>query len=144
MHLLGVEPSAGNDENKVGVVSTSIDDMAGPAAGKKSWTTARQFPRFQLDVRILVHRFHNGAHVTVWGRSTTLGVEGIGATLTGEMEIGDVVGLEFSVPLSPHPVKLRASVRYRNGFQYGFEFLAVDGSQRQAIQRALDILPPAL
>jgi hypothetical protein len=52
--------------------------------------------------------------------------------------------LEFTVPLSPHPVKLRGIVRYKNGFQYGFEFLAVDGKQRQAIQRAIDILPPVL
>lgn len=118
--------------------------MSGSAPGKKSSRTMRQFPRFQLDVRMLVHVFRDGNMSTVWGRSTSLGREGIGATLTGEMDIGEVVGLEFTVPLSPHPVKLRAIVRYKNGFQYGFEFLAVDGKQRDAIQRALDILPPML
>jgi len=118
--------------------------MSGSAPGKKSSRSMRQFPRFQLDVRMLVHLFREGATTTVWGRSTSLAQEGIGATLTGEMEIGEVVALEFTVPLSPHPVKLRGIVRYKNGFQYGFEFLAVDGNQRQAIQRALDILPPML
>ncbi len=118
--------------------------MSGAAPGKRSSRSMRQFPRFQLDVRVLVHIFRNGTNTTVWGRSTTLSQEGIGATLTGEMEIGEVVGLEFGVPLTPHPVKLRGIVRYKNGFQYGFEFLAVDGNQRQAIQRALDILPPVL
>lgn len=118
--------------------------MSSPAPSKKSSRSMRQFPRFQLDVRMLVHLFRDGTNTTVWGRSTSLGQEGIGATLTGEMEIGEVVGLEFGVPLSSHPVKLRAIVRYKNGFQYGFEFLAMDGTQRQAIQRALDILPPML
>jgi hypothetical protein len=39
---------------------------------------------------------------------------------------------------------LEPIVRYRNGCQYGFEFLAVDTEQRDAIQRACDILPLAM
>jgi len=70
-----------------------------------------------------------------------IGQEGIGATLTGDLELGEVVGLEFSVPLYAVPVKLRAIVRFKNGFQYGFEFLAIDSAQRQALQRACEILP---
>jgi hypothetical protein len=70
-----------------------------------------------------------------------IGQEGIGGTLTGDLELGEVVALEFTVPLSPHPIKLRGIVRYKNGFQYGFEFLAVDAMQRQSIQRACEILP---
>jgi PilZ domain len=111
------------------------------AAPKRSSRSMRRFPRFQLDVRMLVHIFRAGTNSTIWGRSTMLGKEGIGGTLTGELELGEVVGLEFTVPLHSHPVKLRAIVRYKNGFQYGFEFLAVDDQQRQAIQRACDILP---
>ena len=113
-------------------------------SGKKSSRSNRQFPRFELDVRMLVHVFREGKSTSMWGRSTMIGIEGIGATLTGELEVGEVVGLEFSVPLCPQAVKLRGSVRYKNGFQYGFEFLAIDAAQRQAIQRAIDILPPVL
>lgn len=118
--------------------------MSGAAPEKKSPKSMRQFPRFELDVRVLVHAFREGKTNTIWGRSTMLGIEGIGATLTGDLEVGEVVALEFSVPLCQQMVKLRASVRYKNGFQYGFEFLAIDPGQRQAIQRALDILPPVL
>jgi hypothetical protein len=85
--------------------------------------------------------FRAGVNSTIWGRSTMLGKEGIGCTLTGDLEIGEVVGLEFPLPLSPHPIKLRAIVRYKNGFQHGFEFLAIDAMQRLAIERACDILP---
>jgi hypothetical protein len=85
--------------------------------------------------------FRDGETRTIWGRSNMIGQEGIGGTLTGELEIGEVVGLEFTLPLSAHPIKLRGIVRYKNGFQYGFEFLAVDAMQRQSIQRACEILP---
>ncbi len=111
---------------------------------KKSSGKMRRFPRFELDVRMLVHVFRDGVSTTIWGRSTMIGQEGMGGTLTGDLQLGEVVGLEFSVPLSSHPIKLRAIVRYKNGFQYGFEFLAVDAQQRQAIQRACDILPATL
>jgi len=104
----------------------------------------RRFPRYQLDVRMHVHVFREGVSTTIWGRSTMLGKEGIGGTITGDLESGEVVGLEFVLPLCSQPVKLRAIVRYRNGFQYGFEFLAVDTQQRDAIQRACDILPMTL
>jgi PilZ domain-containing protein len=90
---------------------------------------------------MLVHTFREGISNTIWGRSNMLGQEGIGGTLTGDLQIGEVVGLEFPVPLSPHPIKLRGIVRYKNGFQYGFEFLAVDAGQKQALLRACEILP---
>jgi hypothetical protein len=49
--------------------------------------------------------------------------------------------LEFTLPLSRQPTRLRAIVRYKNGFQYGLEFLAMDATQREAIRRACGILP---
>ncbi len=115
--------------------------MTSGSAPQRSPQSRRRFPRHQLDVRILVHTFREGVSTTIWGRSNMLGQEGIGATLTGDLGISEVVGLEFPVPLSPQPIKLRAIVRYKNGFQYGFEFLAVDATQRQALLRACEILP---
>ena len=116
------------------------EDMDSSAPTRSS-RCKRRYPRYSLDVRILVHIFRAGVTTTIWGRSTMIGKEGIGATLTGDLEMGEVVGLEFTVPLFQHPVKLRAIVRYKNGFQYGFEFLAVDAMQKQAIERACEILP---
>jgi hypothetical protein len=101
----------------------------------------RRFPRYELDVRIVVHVFRAGVNSTVWGRSTMIGQEGIGGTLTGGLELGEVVGLEFTLPLSRQPTKLRAIVRYKDGFQYGLEFLAMDAAQKEALRRACSILP---
>jgi hypothetical protein len=115
--------------------------MTSGSAPQRSPQSRRRFPRHQLDVRILVHVFRDGVNTTFWGRSNMLGQEGIGATLTGDLGVGEVAALEFPLPLFSHPLKLRAIVRYKHGFQYGFEFLAVDASQRLALQRACEILP---
>jgi PilZ domain len=100
----------------------------------------RRYPRFAIDVRLQVRMFQNGEFQSCWGRSTELGQDGIGATLTGELESGEIVSLEIPLPLSPYPVKVRAIVRYRQGLRYGFEFLTLSESQRDTIRRVCEML----
>ena len=100
----------------------------------------RRFPRFAIDVRLQVRMFQNGEFRNCWGRSTELGQDGIGATLTGELESGEIVSLEIPLPLSPYPLKVRAIVRYRQGLRYGFEFLTLSESQRDTIRRVCEML----
>jgi PilZ domain-containing protein len=97
----------------------------------------RRFPRYQLDVRITAQAFRDDGVVSTWGRSFELGGDGIGVTLAAELEAGEVASLEFTVPPDPHPLKVRAIVRYRQGLRHGFEFLALTQEQRDALQRAL-------
>ena len=100
----------------------------------------RRFPRFAIDARIQVRMFQAGEYRTCWGRSTEIGQDGIGATLTGELEKGEIVSLEIPLPLSPYPLKVRAIVRYRQGLRYGFEFLTLADTQRDTIHRVCDML----
>ncbi|HET6181888.1 MAG TPA: PilZ domain-containing protein [Candidatus Sulfotelmatobacter sp.] len=106
--------------------------------GKFSFT--RRFPRFTIDVRLQVKMFQDGEFRSCWGRSTEMGQDGIGATLTGSLETGEIVTLEIPLPLSPYPVKVRAIVRYRQGLRYGFEFLTLNNAQRDTIQRVCQYL----
>ena len=66
--------------------------------------------------------------------------DGIGATLTGSLEPGEIVTLEIPLPLTPYPIKVRAIVRYRQGLRYGFEFLTMNENQRDTIRRVCDYL----
>jgi len=84
--------------------------------------------------------FQDGEFRSCWGRSTELGQDGIGATLTGELEIGEIVALDIPLPLSPYPLKVRAIVRYRQGLRYGFEFLTLSDNQRDMICRVCEML----
>jgi hypothetical protein len=107
-------------------------------AAKVAYT--RRFPRFAIDMRLQVKMFQAGEFRTCWGRSTEMGQDGIGATLTGSLEPGEIVTLDIPLPLAPYPIKVRAIVRYRQGLRYGFEFLTLNDSQRDTIQRVCQYL----
>src|SRR5882724_2739529 len=118
----------------------NASEPAKPAVSGKSPGYTRRFPRFNLDVRMQVKMFQGGEFRTCWGRSTELGQDGIGGTLTGDLESGEIVTLEIPLPLSPYPLKVRAIVRYRQGLHYGFEFLTLNESQRDTIRRVCQML----
>jgi hypothetical protein len=102
--------------------------------------TSRRFPRHVLDVRVSVHAFRAGESISFWGRSSEIGADGIGATLTGELEPGEVVSMELVLPMASFPIKFRALVRYRDGLRHGFEFLALSAAQRDEIRRVCETL----
>jgi hypothetical protein len=109
-----------------------------PGGGKFTFT--RRFPRFAIDLRLQVRMFQDGEFHTCWGRSTELGQDGIGATLTGSLEKGEIVTLDIPLPLAPYPIKVRAIVRYCQGLRYGFEFLTLNESQRDTLRRVCEYL----
>lgn len=101
---------------------------------------SRRFPRFPLDIRVSAKVFRPNGSLDLWGRSIEFGQDGIGVTLTGELERGEVATLELTLPASSTPLKLRALVRYRDGLRHGFEFLGRDEMQRDLIKRACEFL----
>ncbi len=110
------------------------------SAAKTDVRAQRRYPRFPLDVRLSVHVMREGEKVSVWGRSHELGQDGIGGTLTGQMEPGEVVSMEMAMPLAAAPLKVRAIVRYRDGLRHGFEFLAMSAEQRETLMRVCEML----
>jgi PilZ domain len=103
----------------------------------------RRFSRYRFDVRIQVSVFREGVTTICWGRTSVLGQDGIGATLSGELQAGEVVSLEFPIPLPPHVMKLRAVVRYCEGLSCGFEFLVVTSEQRLILRQVCVVLANA-
>ncbi len=114
--------------------------MSASGPKPKASGATRRFPRYPLDARLTVQVFRSGANTSFWGRSSELGLDGIGATLTGELEPGEVVSIELSLPLNPYLLKIRALVRHRVGLRHGFEFLAQRPEQREAIRRVCEML----
>lgn len=107
---------------------------------KSSGQNARQFPRYAVDFRLSIQVFREGETISLWGRSNELAEDGIGGTLTGPLEPGEVVSMEFALPLAVQPLKLRAVVRYRSGLRHGFEFLALTSQQRNTLQRVCEMM----
>jgi hypothetical protein len=120
--------------------SKSASKESKTPGAKGSATPNRRFPRFPLDIRVSAKVFRAAEAISLWGRSIEFGQDGIGVTLTGELEPGEVATLELTLPASGTPLKLRALVRYRDGLRHGFEFLARDDIQREAIRRTCELL----
>jgi hypothetical protein len=127
-------------DKKARAAASDSDQTASPASPGPKFTFTRRFPRFVIDVRLQVKMFQDGEFRTCWGRSTEMGQDGIGATLTGRLENGEIVTLEIPLPLTPYPIKVRAIVRYVQGLRYGFEFLTLNDAQRDTIHRVCDYL----
>lgn len=100
----------------------------------------RRYPRHTADLRITVQVFRPSGTLSLWGRSSELGEDGVGGTLTGEVEPGEVVSMELAIPMTAATIKVRALVRYRMGLHHGFEFLAMNPQQREMLHRACEML----
>ena len=67
------------------------------------------------------------------GHCRDLSKAGIGILLAAELNTGEVVGMTFLVPGAADPREVRAVLRYRRGYQYGFEFLSLTGGQQESL-----------
>ncbi|MGO9864302.1 MAG: PilZ domain-containing protein [Terriglobales bacterium] len=110
-----------------------MSENAKPAVDCRS--QQRRFSRHRFDTRIQVSVFRDGLTTTCWGRTNELGEDGVGATLSRELRAGEVVSLEFPVPLPSGVMKVRAVVRYSDGLRCGFEFLVVSEDQRLLLRQ---------
>lgn len=133
------EKKAGEKKAAAGVIRTDRSGASGKSSANK-FALMRRYPRFALDARLQVKMFQNGEFTSCWGRSTEIGQDGIGATLTGALELGEIVTLEIPLPLTPYPIKVRAIVRYCQGLKYGFEFLTLKETQRDTVRRVCEYL----
>jgi hypothetical protein len=79
---------------------------------------ARCHPRFRLQVDITIHSRTSGV---LKGYTVDISESGISAMLRLEVSLDEVVELDFELPCGP--VTILASVRQRNAFRYGFQFL---------------------
>ena len=85
------------------------------------FSESRRHPRFKFQVDIGVYSRKTGL---LKGHTVDISESGISAILMLEVGIGDLVQLEFSLPSGP--VAIRALVRYKTAFRYGFQFVEPD------------------
>lgn len=103
----------------------------------------RIYPRFELDVRIAVRGTRDGKRVEWRGRTVDISEGGVAAVLSTELEKGEVVEVEFTLPHRTQPIHSQALVRHRESFRYGLEFFGISADQREAIRDAGRLLNPA-
>jgi hypothetical protein len=89
----------------------------------------RRHPRYRLRTGILIYPRHSAV---VKGETVDISESGISAMLRVEVPIGELVRLEFRVPVGE--IEVHAMVRQHNAFRYGFQFVE-DSSAGELIRR---------
>jgi predicted transport protein len=101
-----------------------LDAQNQPAAGRaRSIVDARRQPRFKIEVDININSRTCGQ---LKGHTVDISESGLSAILRIEVPLGEVVELDFILPLGP--VKIYAMVRQRNAFRYGFQFAELNAA----------------
>lgn len=105
-----------------------------PQNGSESFVENRQSPRFRLQVDTRIYPRNTQV---VRGHTVDISESGIAIMVTEEIPIGEVVRLEFTLPLGD--VEILALVRQRCAFRYGFQFIETS-SALETIKRTCRLL----
>ena len=102
----------------------------------------RRHTRYAADFRVGVSYLLENQYQNLEGHCRDLAEAGIGILLAAELNSGEVAGLSFLLPGSALAWEVRAVVRYRRGYQYGFEFLSLTAKQQESLKSYIKGLEP--
>ena len=110
---------------------------------RADYSSVRRWPRFKvsLSLRLVVHGPAGVEYMFAHGRDISEG--GMAVYVPTELDLGNSVVLELTVPHSQEKLLLKAFVRNREGFRYGIEFIDLGQRERDIIAngcRALMLL----
>lgn len=89
----------------------------------------RRHPRYRIEFPVVVILLSEGGHRRIDAHCRDLSVAGIGMLIAAELNQGEVAALSFALPGSTKAWELRAVLRHRRGYHYGFEFLALSNEE---------------
>ena len=95
----------------------------------------RRYQRYEIDTQLQVKLLGLEQRGTLRGRSLNISEAGIAGVFVTVWDVGALVCLEFSVPVTSNPVRVGAVVRSRSGYRYGFEFVDLSPEQREIINK---------
>jgi hypothetical protein len=106
-----------------------MSSQPGKALKSSSGRRLRRHPRYRSEFPVGVILFSGQEHHRLAGHCRDLSEGGIGVLIAEDLALGEVASLAFSLPGRPQPWDLRAVLRHRRGYHYGFEFIALDDQQ---------------
>ena len=96
---------------------------------------ARKHSRFKWGVDV---KIYSRTRDRLMGRTVDISEQGLAVMVQIEIPLDQVVRLEFELPLGV--VSIRALVRERNAFRYGFQFVEPDSYAQELISRSCEEL----
>lgn len=115
-----------------------MSSMPGRAVKHSPDRQQRRYARYRCECPVEVTLFSGDEHQRLSAHCRDLSEAGVGVLIAAELKLGEVVSLSFSLPGMPQSWDLRAVLRHRRRFHYGFEFLSLSAQQARTLK---DYLP---
>jgi len=100
----------------------------------------RRHARYRCEFPVVVNLLSGKEHQRLSAHCRDVSEAGIGVLLAEELTAGDVATLTFALPGVSPPWEVRAVLRHRRGYHYGFEFLSLPDRQAKVLNRYLEDL----
>jgi hypothetical protein len=100
----------------------------------------RRYQRFEFETDLTACAVGTEHSETARGCSLNINEAGLAGLFPIEWLVGARVTLQFSVPFTTAPVKVKAVIRNRTSYRYGFEFVDMSAEHRGTISRTCKML----
>jgi c-di-GMP-binding flagellar brake protein YcgR len=111
-----------------------IYGLMDPHAQPERTTRTRRHQRYELETELRAAILGVESR-EMHGRSLNINEGGIAGVFASGWEVGTSVHLQFAVPVTTTPIRVRSVVRNCTGYRYGFEFADLTAEQRETISR---------
>lgn len=109
-------------------------------AQRKYSIESRRYTRFEFETDLTATILGLEPGEMARGCSLNINEAGMAGVFPTEWALGASVNLQFSVPFASAPVHVRAVVRNRTSYRYGFEFVDLTPEYRSTINRTCRML----
>jgi len=103
----------------------------------------RRSQRFRVNFPIKLFAVVQQRRCALLGRSHDLSQAGMAIYIPAELQVGQMVQIEFILPDSSHRLGVTALVRDCSGFRCGIEFLSLTPAEQKAVTDCCDKLSNA-
>ena len=100
----------------------------------------RKSQRFRVELAVKIHFLDNGRPTTAHGTGSNISDGGMQLFISRNLEVGQKVTLELTLPYHRQPLTLRAIIKNRVSFNYGVEFVDPSEHDRQVILQNCRVL----
>lgn len=106
-------------------------------------TGIRRSPRYRVNFAILLFAVVQNRKCTLQGRSHDLSLEGMSVYIAAELQVGQVVQIQFALPESQRRLGVNAIVRNSQGFRCAVEFQNLTSVEQEELARCCQRLATA-
>jgi len=110
-----------------------MSSQPGKAVNRATGRRLRRHARYRSEFPVTVTLFSGQTHQRLDGHCRDLSKGGMGVLIAEELTLSEVASLAFCLPGTPQPWDVRAVLRHRRGYHYGFEFLMLPDLQAKSL-----------